>query len=99
MSIAGVGRFHRTASIVVGQVHLPEKSVGGLEAGDSCPAELFDQPVLMGFKTPLHAAFGLRAVGPDDLNAPVLPSPGQTGSEAGSPAVVPPGWLDGVNTL
>jgi hypothetical protein len=79
MSVAGLGGFHGATSIMIGEIDPPEKRVSRLQGRDAGQAELFDQAVLMRLKTSLHPAFGLRAVGPDQLDAQFFDGPAELG--------------------
>src|SRR5258706_7189242 len=58
MNVGGIGWFDGAASVVVGNINIPQKAIGRFESRNSSQPQFFDQPILMSFKAAFNAAFG-----------------------------------------
>jgi hypothetical protein len=67
MQISGLRRRNREPLIVDRQIAL-QKLICRVQRGDVREPHLLDQPILEGFKEPLHPPLGLGRVGGDQLN-------------------------------
>lgn len=68
MNIGGIRGKNGKALVMSRQIGVPEELIRGVSGGDAFQTQLFDEAVLQGAKEPLHASFGLRAMGMEDLD-------------------------------
>ena len=83
MSLGGVGGRDGEPGIMGGEISFPEELIGGFFVGDSRQAKLFDQAILMRVEGAFYAAFGLRAVGANDIYPQLGHGTGELGDGGG----------------
>ena len=83
MGVGGISGSHSKASVVSGEIRVPEVVVGGSFRRDACQAEFFDEAVLVGAKRAFDTTFSLRGVGADDVNPEFGHGAGELGDGLG----------------